>query len=108
MNLEMLRITRNILLRTFVVGIGFVLLIAVATFGCWDSVIGTVTKLAHTDQATLTPILLEFFSTARFFLLFIVLSPALAIHWTLKKESAALRSLKENTPSGAPQSAYRL
>jgi hypothetical protein len=85
-NYETLRLIRNILLRTFVIGLAIALILGVVTMTGWMTWMGLASEWFHTDAATLTPIILGFFVQIRFFLLFIVLAPALAIHWTLKKE----------------------
>ncbi|MGD9650655.1 MAG: hypothetical protein AB7G80_05815 [Dongiaceae bacterium] len=88
MNAKNLRLVRNFLLKTFVIGIAFTLLMGWATVNGWAMWTGLASTWFHTDAATLTPLVLEFFMNVRFFLLFIVLAPALAIHWMLHKELA--------------------
>ena len=85
MTYDNLRLIRNLLLRTFVVGLGITLLLALLTFSLWDTWVPIVERMFHTNIEFLTPIVVEFFMQVRFFLLYIVLAPALAIHWTLKK-----------------------
>ncbi len=108
MTLDTLRLTRNILLRTFVVGYVLAIFIALVTFGAWDAWIGFSMKLAHTDQATLAAVVLNFFAGIKFFLLFVVLTPALAIHWTIKKElcsrERASKIQNESASTSAPRS----
>jgi len=86
MTANTLRLTRNILLRSFVVGVGFTLLASLVTYAAWDTWSGLVTKLAHADQATLAAVMLNFFAVIKGFLVFGVLTPALAIHWTIKQD----------------------
>ncbi len=88
MTLDTLRLIRNILLRSVVVGIGFAILLAAATFGGWNCWIGMVTQMFHTTESAVSNLVLDFFTAIRFFLVFILLTPALAIHWTLKREGA--------------------
>lgn len=88
MTLESLRLIRNILLRSTVVGLVLAIIIGIATFAGWHAWMKLAIRLFHTDQATIAPIVLQFFSEIRFFLLFILLTPALGIHWTVKKELA--------------------
>ncbi len=88
MTLDTLRLIRNILLRSVVVGLGFTLLLAAATFGCWNCWIGMATQMFHTTESAMSNLVLDFFMAIRFFLVFILLTPALAIHWTLKRERA--------------------
>lgn len=86
MTYENLRLLRNMLYRTLAVGCFIVLFLAGMTFGSWETFMTMASSLFHADPTTLTPVILKFFMTVRFFLLFIILTPALAIHWTLKKE----------------------
>jgi ABC-type arginine/histidine transport system permease subunit len=87
MNTTTLRLARNLLLRSFVVGLVIALLLGLIVMAGWSTWIDLASAWFHTDEATLTPIILQFFMTIRFFLLFILLTPALAIHWTLKKDN---------------------
>jgi hypothetical protein len=88
---ELLRLLRNILLRSVVIGVVFALILGVLTIAGWQTWIGLTMRWFHTDEATLTPLVLKFFIDIRFFLLFFLLTPGLAIHWTLKKEQAKTR-----------------
>jgi hypothetical protein len=83
---DALRVTRNILLRSFVVGLVIAIVLCAVTIMEWDAGMKLATAWLHTSEATITPIVLNFFTNIRFFLLFILLTPALAIHWTIKKE----------------------
>jgi hypothetical protein len=86
MSYETLRLIRNLLLRGFMIGIAITLILAAVTLCFWDTWMPLATTLFHADAATLTPIVLKFFVNIRFFLLYIVLMPALALHWTLKRD----------------------
>ena len=86
--LDTLRLLRNVLLRCFVVGVVFALLMLVATLMAWPVWTGLAISWFHTDQAQLGTIVLQFFTAIRFYFLFILLAPALALHWTLRSESA--------------------
>jgi len=85
--METVRILRNVFLRTFLVGAGIGLLFAVATLAGWNLWMPLGARLFHTDEATVTVATLQFFVALRFFLWFVVLAPALAMHWTLKAEA---------------------
>lgn len=95
--MEAVRILRNIFLRTFVVAVGFGVVFAIATFVAWDAGMSLVTSHFHTDAATVTPIALQFFSQLRFLVWFGLLTPGLALHWTLKAEEKRAR-LGERRP----------
>ena len=85
MDYETLRIIRNILLRTFAIGLLIALVLGPETALGWSSWIGIAKNWLHTDADTFTLLVLQFFAAIRFYLVFIVLAPALAIHWTIKK-----------------------
>jgi hypothetical protein len=92
--METVRLLRNIFLRALVVAVGFAILFAIATFVWWDAGMAFVTHHFHTDADTLTPIALQWFSQLRFFIWFGLLTPGLALHWTLKAEE------KRSRPTG--------
>ena len=82
--MESLRLVRNIFIRIFVIGALIGVLFAIATLAGWNLWIPLAARLFHTDIATVTSVTLQFFVGLRFFLWFCVLTPALAMHWTLK------------------------
>jgi hypothetical protein len=83
---DTLRLVRNILLRCFAIGVVFALLMLVATLAAWPVWTGLAMSWFHADQAQLSTIVLAFFTEIRFYFLFILLAPALALHWTLRSE----------------------
>jgi hypothetical protein len=83
---ETIQIFRNILFRTFLISVVFALLMASVYYGrrdSWDSLI--VNRWGLIDQSSLNVVAVSFFSLIRFYLVFLLLSPALALHWTLKR-----------------------
>ncbi|HEY1871644.1 MAG TPA: hypothetical protein VGG71_11345 [Chitinophagaceae bacterium] len=76
---------RNFLFRTFFIGVLFaifILIIATAfknTFDVWAA------KLFGMEKDEVGEILFGFFMNIRLVLLFLILSPAIALHWMLKK-----------------------
>ena len=91
MSLESLRLLRNILLRSALIGFLFGLIFGLTMMLGWKMWMGLLGHWFHTDQSVLTPIVLSFFTEIRFFIVFILLTPGLAIHWTLKRELARAR-----------------
>ena len=85
--MEVIRVLRNIFLRSFVIGAGFAFLTGVVAITGWDALMPLAIRLFHTDAATLTPLTLYFFTALRFFLGYCLLAPGLALHWTLKAEA---------------------
>lgn len=88
MNNQSLRLLRNVLLRSFVVGLIIAFVLGLGTMMSWTTFTEIMGSRLHADEATLAPLVLEFFLNVRFFLLFILLTPALAIHWTIKKDNS--------------------
>ena len=87
MNLEALRILRNVLLRAFAIGAGITLLYAAATLLGWRTWVSLFTERWHVvDAATFGIIALGGLTLIRFFIIFVLLVPGLAIHWTLVRE----------------------
>lgn len=83
---ETVRLIRDILLRTLLVSLIIVLLFVGVYYGgrrYLDSLL--VERLALIDQKSLNVIVVSFFVLIRFYLVFILLAPALALHWTLKR-----------------------
>lgn len=83
---ETIQTLRNVLLRTFLISLVIALLMAVAYYcgrSHWDRMI--VDRLHLIDQSSLNVVVFSFFMLVRFYLLFILLAPALALHWTLKR-----------------------
>ena len=84
--MEVVRVLRNIFLRSFVIGGGFAFGTEIVTIAGWDTLMPLAIRLFHTDAATLTRLTLYFFTALRFFLGYCLLAPGLALHWTLKAE----------------------
>lgn len=86
MHLEILRLLRDILLRSVVVSIVIAILLGVTILGAWDTWMKLAMQMLHTDSAHLSTAVIAFFTEIRFYVLFLLLAPGLAIHWTLKSE----------------------
>lgn len=77
---------RNLFLRMFVIGIFFGILLLVATLAFWNNAAGMVMHLFKVDERELGRIVLLFFTNVRIVIVFFFLAPALALHWTAKKQ----------------------
>ncbi|MBX9688560.1 MAG: hypothetical protein K2X27_17760 [Candidatus Obscuribacterales bacterium] len=86
MNHENLRLSRNILFRSFLIGMGITAFLALLTFAFFDVWMNWASLLLRLEESKISSMLLTFFTEIRFFLLYLLLTPALAIHWTLKAE----------------------
>jgi hypothetical protein len=83
---ETIRVIRDILFRLFLISLIMGLLFAGVYYGgrgYWDRLI--VDRLGLIDEKSLNVVVTEFFVLIRFYLVFILLAPALALHWTLKR-----------------------
>lgn len=88
MKVETLQLLRNILLRTFVVGAFLAVVLAFITYLQWDTIMYILTdKLNITNREPVETGFVELFIAIRFFLLFCILTLALALHWTVKRMS---------------------
>ncbi len=86
MKLETIKFFRNVLLRTFAVTFVLNLLMALATFGMWDTWTSITGRWFHTEPQAMGPLMVNFFTATKFFALFVLLGPVLALHWTVKAE----------------------
>ena len=92
MSLESLRVCRNVLLRAFMIGVAIAILYAIAAVLGWETWSSLFSDRWHlADRSTLRFISLAWFAAARFFLVFVLLVPAVAFHWTLEREKGRSR-----------------
>jgi hypothetical protein len=77
---------RNVFFRAFVVGVVFALFFLIMTLALWNMWAGWVAHLFAVDEKELGRIVLEFFTHVRIVLVFFFLVPAIALHWTAKKQ----------------------
>ena len=59
-----------------------------AEFAAWPVWTGLAMSWFHVDATQLGTVVLAFFTEIRFYFLFVLLAPALALHWTLRSERA--------------------
>ena len=85
---DTLRLVRNVLLRCFAIGVVFAVLTLIAMLAAWPVWTDLAVRWFHADQAQLGVVALQFFTAIRFYFLFVLLAPALALHWTLAAERA--------------------
>jgi uncharacterized membrane protein YeiB len=88
MALDTLRLIRNVLLRGFALGIVAAIVMFAAMEAGWPVWSGLVTAWFHTDATAVNALTLQVFTEAKFFLIFAMLVPALALHWTIRTELA--------------------
>ena len=95
MAIDTLRLLRNILLRAFAIGFVIGVLQVVLALSLWGVWVPLMSAWWHTDEPHLSNDAIVYFTALRFFLLFVLLVPGLALHWTLASES------KRRTKTGA-------
>lgn len=91
MNITSLKQARNILLRTAVICLGLAWLLAGLTIGLWDVWSGLTSQLFRTPAAELGPLISNWFALIKFYMIFVLLAPAVGLHWEIKhreKQSA--------------------
>lgn len=85
--MDSLRVLRNTLLRAALLSVVCSYMMVLVTFGFWDTWDAVVTQLLHIAPGALSRVVvLYFFIAVKFFNIFILLVPALALHWTIKSQ----------------------
>jgi hypothetical protein len=86
MSLETLRLLRNILLRSAALCYLVLILSAAVWIPFADTWTGLTTSWYHVTPEKVQNIVVDFLSAAKFYAIFLLLVPGLALHWTLKRE----------------------
>ncbi len=85
MNLDALKQIRNVLLRTALISLILTWLLAALTVGLWDTWAWLVSQWLRTPVAAFGPLMSNWFAAIKFYLIFVLFVPALAMHWEIKK-----------------------
>lgn len=88
MTLESIRLARNILLRSAVLCYAFVILSALIWLPLSETWTGLTSNWYHITPEKVHNILIDFLAAAKFYAIFILLVPGLALHWTIKSEES--------------------
>jgi len=75
---------RNLLLRAFVVGVVFAVLYFIITISFWDTWVSLLHKMFKLDENDTSRAAIAGFTLIRLVLVFFMLVPAIALHWTSK------------------------
>jgi hypothetical protein len=86
MEREKIIFLRNVFFRAFVVGVLVTLFLLIMTLALWNTWAGWVVHLFAVDEKDLGRIVLEFFTHIRIVLVYFFVVPAIALHWTAKKQ----------------------
>jgi hypothetical protein len=86
MTLESLRLARNILLRSAAICYAFLILTALIWLPFKDTWTGLTCSWYNIPPEKVQKIVIDFFSVAKFYAIFVLLVPGLALHWTIKRD----------------------
>lgn len=83
-NIESLKQVRTVLLRTTLVSLVLAWSLGAVTILLWDVWSATTSQWMRTPVAELGPIITNWFALIKFFVIFVLLAPALGLHWEIK------------------------
>ena len=72
---------RNLLFRSFIIGVLFTIFFAVVTFSFWDLLAPWIASLFRIEEKELGELVVTFFMNVRIVLVYFMLTPAIALHW---------------------------
>ena len=75
---------RNVFLRAFAVGVVFAVLYFTVTISFWDHWVSLMERMFSLDEKGTSRVVVEGFTLIRLILVFFLLVPAIALHWTSK------------------------
>ena len=84
MQKQNLILLRDFLFKMFIVSVIFAILLFIGTtlfWNIWASIIYTKFQVGEKELGELV---VKFFINLRFFLIFLILTPAISLHWTIK------------------------
>lgn len=102
MNLEKLKFWRSLLFRT--AGVSYLLaafssLIAAASWTTWQNL---VVQWYHTTPEAIGSVILCYFTGIKFFIVYLLLAPAIGLHWTIKANEKAAPEGTMASPGNKP------
>ena len=83
MEKQKLILIRDLLLKTFVVGLAFAILLFVMTVNFWEQWSGFIYTKFQVPKSELGELLVDSFLHLRLFLVFVILAPGIALHWII-------------------------
>ena len=84
MEMQQVIFYRNLFLRALVIGVIFTILYFLLTVSFWDTWVSLVQSWFKVDERDSARLVLSTFFLIRLILVFCMLVPALALHWTSK------------------------
>lgn len=86
--MDSLRLTRNILLRSAALAYLFIMVSALIWLPLSETWTGFTCNCYHITPERVHNLVVDFLSCAKFYAIFVLLVPGLALHWTIKKEQS--------------------
>ena len=86
MEKQKLLLIRDLLLKTFIVGLAFAILLFVMTATFWDKWSGFICTIFQLPKNELGELVVNSFLGLRFYLIFVILVPGIATHWLIKSK----------------------
>lgn len=74
---------RSFLFKTFLVGLLFAILLVIGTVALRSLYMPMATSVFRVEEAEVNELILGFFLDVRLVLLFLILAPAVALHWMI-------------------------
>jgi hypothetical protein len=88
METEKMIFFRNLLFKTFIIGVSFGVFYFITTLIFWNtSVTSWIERTFNVNDAELGNVILSFFSNLRTVLAFFFLAPCIALHWMIKRKT---------------------
>ncbi len=84
MEKQKLILIRDFLFKTFIVSLGFAILLFVMTTIFWDKWSGFIFAKFLVPKDKLGELVVDSFLHLRLYLLFVILTPGIAMHWLIK------------------------
>lgn len=86
MTIDSLRLLRNLLLRAAALSYAFLMLSALGWTLLSETWIRLTTSWYHVTPERVHNLVVDYLSCAKFYAIFVLLVPGLALHWTIKRE----------------------
>jgi hypothetical protein len=86
METEKMIFLRSFLFKTFLVGILFAIIVALLTFALRGAFMPLATSVFRVEEAEVNELFFAFFLNVRLVLLFLILAPAVALHWMIRSK----------------------
>jgi len=87
METEKMIFLRSFLFKTFLVGILFAIILALLTFALRGAFMPLATSVFRVEEAEVNELIFAFFLNVRLVLLFLILAPAVALHWMIRNKN---------------------